>query len=163
MKIIGFSLSVLMLLAISCNVDNSSVEIGKKNVAVVEKYIKSVENNDIATMASLLDDNYMGYGPSHSDSINKEVALLAFESNMTHLYSKLKYNTSRIAPITFTSGLSKGNWVANWAELEITYRNGQGPITIWANTNYLLEDGKILRSVTFYNVLDALQQLEDTY
>ncbi len=67
MKIISFSLSILLLFAVSCNVDNGSVEIGKKNVAIVEKYIESVENNDIETMDALLDENYMGYGPAHSD------------------------------------------------------------------------------------------------
>jgi hypothetical protein len=32
-------------------------------------------------------------------------------------------------------------------------------VNIWANTNYLIENGKIIRSITFYNEADALRQL----
>jgi hypothetical protein len=52
----------------------------------------------------------------------------------------------------------KGDWVANWAELNIEYKDGK-KVTIWANTNYKIENGKIARSLTLYNEGDALRQL----
>ena len=61
--------------------------------------------------------------------------------------------------MTIPEGDNKGEWVANWAELHIVYKNDRGAITIWANTNYLIEDGKIAKSITFYNEADALRQL----
>ena len=54
---------------------------------------------------------------------------------------------------------SQGEWVSNWAELDITYKNGQGEVTIWANAIYLIENGKIVKSITFYNEADALRQM----
>jgi hypothetical protein len=34
-----------------------------------------------------------------------------------------------------------------------------GEATIWANTNYLVKNGKIVRSLTFYNEADVLRQI----
>ena len=42
------------------------------NIALVEKYIESVENLDSKGMGNFLSDDYMGYGPSHNNEINKE-------------------------------------------------------------------------------------------
>lgn len=61
--------------------------------------------------------------------------------------------------MTIPDGKNKGEWVANWAELNIVYKNKMGSVTIWANSNYMVENGKILRSITFYNEADALRQL----
>ncbi|MDZ4747926.1 MAG: hypothetical protein SH808_05525 [Saprospiraceae bacterium] len=57
-----------------------------------------------------------------------------------------------------SKGDNNGEWVGNWAELTIGYQDG-GSVTIWANTDYLIENGKIIRSLTFYNEADALRQL----
>ena len=49
----------------------------KQNIAIIEKYIKAVQEKDTQTMSDLLADNYIGYGPSFSDSINKLQIVLA--------------------------------------------------------------------------------------
>ena len=41
----------------------------------------AVETKNVAIMDSLLADNYIGYGPSVGDSINKEDAILNFKDN----------------------------------------------------------------------------------
>jgi len=56
---------------LGCSIQNDNSE---KNIAVVEKYIQSVENLDYQTMESLLDDSYFGYGSSYGDSIGKAQA-----------------------------------------------------------------------------------------
>ncbi|HOW25598.1 MAG TPA: hypothetical protein PK711_07995 [Bacteroidales bacterium] len=61
--------------------------------------------------------------------------------------------------MTIPEGDNKGEWVANWAELRIVCKNDRGSVTIWANTNYLIENGKIAKSITYYNEADALLQL----
>jgi hypothetical protein len=40
----------------------------------------------------------------------------------------------------------------------IEYQNGK-TVMLWANTDYLVENGKIVKSLTFYNEADALRQL----
>jgi len=145
----------LTLILISCNGRNSD----KENVEIIEKYITSVENLDYETMKSLLAPNYMGYGPSYGDSINKEQALQSWKYNVENIYKSIKYNKSRNTAVTINSGPNKGEWVSNWGELHIVYKNNIGEVTIWANSIYKIEHGKIAKSYTFYNEADALRQL----
>jgi len=131
----------------------------KKNITIIENYISSVENLEYTTMASLLDDNYIGYGPSYGDSINKTQALESWKYNIENIYKSIKYNKSRNTAVTISSGANKGEWVSNWGELNIKYKNGNDEVTIWANSIYKIENGKIVKSYTFYNEADALRQL----
>jgi hypothetical protein len=130
-----------------------------KNVALIEKYVKAVESEDFEGISSVLDDNYLGLGPSYGDSIRKPAALQNWKENITNLYESIKYNKSRNASIKISDGDNQGNWVSNWAELEITYKDERGSVTIWANTIYQIENEKIVKSFTFYNEADALRQL----
>lgn len=130
-----------------------------ENIDLVKNYIKSVEELDFDSMGKFLDENYLGMGPSYGDSINKAEAIENWKSNVADLYEKIHYNRSRFASVTIPDGENKGEWVANWAELNIIYKNGKGSVNIWANTNYLIQDGKIIKSLTFYNEADAMRQL----
>ena len=147
---------LISVFVISCSsTDKTAVE----NVALVQKYVQGVEDMNFEIMDNLLADNYLGLGPSYGDSINKTQAIENWKANVENLYEKIEYKKSRNAAVTITSGDNKGEWVSNWAELEITYKNNIGKVTIWANTTYLIENGKIIRSFTFYNEADALRQL----
>jgi len=130
-----------------------------KNLALVEKYINAVESKNFEIMSSLLDDHYIGFGPSINDSIGKEEALANWKTNMDQLYDNIEYQKSRNVAITITKGDNQGEWVSSWAQLEITYKGDIGSVTIWANTIYQIENNKIVKSTTFYNEADALRQL----
>jgi len=155
MKKLALSLLLLPFVMSCSSVGNHSEE----NLAIIEKYIQAVEDLDYETMASLLDDNYIGIGPSYGDSIRKEQAVENWKANVENLYEKIEYTRSKNAAITFTSGENQGEWVANWAELYITYKEDNETVVIWANSNYQIENGKIVKSYTFYNEADALEQL----
>jgi hypothetical protein len=129
------------------------------DIDLVKNYVQSVENMDFNAMEKFLDDNYLGMGPSVGDSVGKTDAVENWKSNVANLYEKIHYIRSKFASVTIPEGENKGNWVANWAELNIIYKNGIGSVTILANTNYLIKNGKILKSITFYNEADALRQL----
>ena len=120
--------------------------------------MQAVENLDFESMDNFLDDNYLGMGPSYGDSIGKSDAIENWKWSVENLYEKIKYDRSRFAAVTIPEGDNKGDWVANWAELTINYKNG-GSATILANSNYLVDNGKILKSITFYNEADVLRQL----
>lgn len=130
-----------------------------KNVELIGKYVQAVENMDYDAMDLYLADNYLGMGPSYGDSIGKDQSIENWKFNVENLYERIKYNKSRIIPVTISTGDNQGEWVSNWAELDITYKNGQGEVTIWANAIYLIENGKIVKSITFYNEADALRQM----
>ncbi len=107
----------------------------KGDVAVVEKYVKAVENLDYPAMKNLLAVNYVGYGPSYGDSINRKQALEHMKYNVKKLYKSIRYNKSQNVAVTIPSGPNKGNWVSNWGELHIVYQNGKA-VTLWANSGF---------------------------
>lgn len=144
----------LVLLVFGCSSHNH-----EQNIAIVERYVKSVEALDYKTMEELLADDYLGLGPSANDSIGKEAALENWKKNIETLYEKIEYARSQYAGVTITTGENKGDWVGNWAELLIDYKDEKGSVKIWANTNYLVKEGQIITSITFYNEADVLRQL----
>ena len=140
-------------LLIACGKDNHEA-----NIAVVKQYVEAVEALDYNAMESLLAENYEGYGPSAGDTIDREEAVASWKQNVDALYEKIRYSRSQFAGVTIPDGPNQGEWVANWAELQIEYKSGE-TVTIWANTNYKVENGKITRTFTFYNEADVLEQL----
>lgn len=145
----------ICLVACTTNTEKKQNE----NIDLVKSYIKAVEEMDFGAMEKFLDDDYLGMGPSYGDSISKDEAVENWKSYVANLYEKIEYTRSKFAAVTIPEGDNKGEWVANWAELNIVYKNDRGSVTIWANTNYLIENGKIAKSITFYNEADALRQL----
>ena len=149
-------LAVLIISLVGCT--SISEKKNTENIDLVKSYVQAVENLDFESMSNFLDDNYLGMGPSYGDSIGKSDAVENWKWSVENLYEKIKYNRSRFAAVTIPEGDNKGDWVANWAELTINFKNG-GSATILANSNYQVENGKILKSITFYNEADVLRQL----
>ncbi len=155
MKKIGLILILLIVLS-SCNTIDKTSE---HNKVLIEKYVKAVENNDTATMESLLAENYEGFGPSVNDNIDKKGAIKNWKENVENLYESIHYSKSRVIAVNVPDGENKGEWVSNWAELKIVYKKDKKEVTIWANTVYQVENNKIIKSYTFYNEADVLEQL----
>lgn len=141
---------------IGCTTNNSN---SIKNTALVEKYVQAVEDLDYTIMESMLADNYIGHGPSVNDSINKKQTLKNWKNNIENLYESIDYNKSRNIAVAVNSGENKGEWVSNWAELKIVYKKDNKEVIIWANTIYKIDHGKIVKSFTFYNEADVIEQL----
>lgn len=150
-----FLLLILMAI-ISCTVKNKHTD---ENSSLIEKYLQSVQNLDYVIMEELLADNYVGFGPSHNDSINKEMAISNWKNNVENLYESITYNHSRNLASFVPNGDNAGEWVSNWAELTIVYKKDKRKVTLWANTIYKIENNKIVKSYSFYNEADVLEQL----
>ena len=146
---------ILTTLFLSCAQQNNN----EANVALVEKYVKAVEDLDYETIESVLDDNYLGLGPSYGDSIRKPEVVETMKINFEHLYESIDYEMSKNIAVTVTDNEGPGEWVSNWAELTVTYKEDQNRIRLWTNSVYKIKDGKIIKSFTFYNEADALEQL----
>jgi hypothetical protein len=150
-------LAALVVGLFACIPNHEKVQ--AENVDLIKRYVTAVENLDFEAMNNYLADEYMGLGPSYGDTIYKAQAIENWKSNVENLYEKIRYTRSQFAPVTIKEGAGvEGEWVGNWAELTITYKNGD-QVTLWANTNYLIKNGKIVRSLTLYNEADALRQL----
>ena len=147
---------LVMTIMVGCSNSNENAE---NNIALIEKYIQAVEDLDFTAMETVLSDDYVGLGPSINDSIGKRDAVDNWKQNVENLYESISYNRSRVLAITITSGDNQGDWISNWAELNIVYKADKKSVTIWANTTYQIENNKIVKSYTFYNEADALEQL----
>ena len=148
-------IAVLVLL-VGCT---NSPKHSKQNIELIEKYIQSVENLDHETMAAILDENYIGYGPSINDSITKSLTVENWKRTVDFLYKSVKYNRSRNAVVIVDSGKNEGEWVSNWAQVTIVYKGSEKSATIWANTIYQIKNNKIIKSYSFYNEADVYDQL----
>ncbi|HEX5026356.1 MAG TPA: nuclear transport factor 2 family protein [Agriterribacter sp.] len=154
----------ILLLAISsflfaCTTSTNKNE--SENLAIAKRYMEAVETNNTAEMEALLADNYMGYGPSVGDSVNKADAISNWKYNAANLYKSIEYSRHQNIAVTVKEGgqADPGDWVSNWAYLTIKYKDGRGPVHVWVNAVYKIENGKIARSRTFYNEADVLRQL----
>jgi hypothetical protein len=150
-------LAALVVGLFACTPNHEKMQ--AENVQLVKNYVTAVENMDFEAMNSYLADNYMGLGPSYGDTIYKAQAVENWKSNVENLYEKIQYTRLQFAPVTIKEGDAKGEWVANWSEMKIVFKDGLGEVTLWSNTNYQLDNGKIVRSLTLYNEADALRQL----
>jgi len=130
-----------------------------ENIDLVKSYVKAVESLDFEAMENYLDENYLGIGPSYGDSIWKNEAVENWKWSAENLYEKIQYTQSRFVAQTITDGENKGEWVGTWALLNIVFKDDIGSVNVLSNTNYLIENGKIKRSITFYNEADVLRQL----
>ena len=131
----------------------------KENLAIAKRYMEAVESKNVEIMDSLLSEKYIGYGPSVGDSANKEEALKAWKFNAENLYESFQYTRHKELAVTVDEGEAIGDWVLNWAYLTIKYKDGRGPVNLWVNAVYRIEDGKIVQSRSFYNEADVLRQL----
>ncbi|HET6721244.1 MAG TPA: nuclear transport factor 2 family protein [Chitinophagaceae bacterium] len=153
---------LLLLIAISISLFSctSSADKNKnENLVIAKKYMEAIEGNNYALMDSLLADNYMGYGPSVSDSTNKADAIKNWQYNAENLYESIQYTRHKELATTVAEGEAIGDWVLNWAYLTIKYKDGRGPVNLWVNAVYRIENGKIVHSRTFYNEADVMRQL----
>ena len=153
-------LAIISISLLSCTSSADRKE--RDNLAIAKKYMEAVETKNVALMDSLLADNYIGYGPSIGDSTYKEDAILNFKDNVENLYESIEYTRHQEQAVTVKEGRAKGDWVLNWAYLTIKYKDGRGPVHIWVNVVYVIENGKIVMSRTFYNEADVLKQLNYT-
>jgi hypothetical protein len=149
-------IAFLIFILASCT--SSSSKLQEDNVALVKNYVAAVESLNYDAMGDFLADSYMGLGPSYGDTIYKKDALESWKYNSVNLYEKIEHTRARFAPVTIADGPSKGEWVACWSELKITYKNGKS-VMIWANSDYMVENGKIVKTIALYNEADALRQL----
>lgn len=146
---------LLTILLVSCLSSCSTTDSSKENIELINNYVDAVENLDFDAMDDLLDDNYIGIGPSRNDSVNKEQAIINWKNNIENLYEKISYSKSKNIAVK----TDQGEWVSNWADLTIVYKESNKEVSLLVNSIYLIKNGKIVKSLTFYNEADALEQL----
>jgi hypothetical protein len=133
-----------------------------ENLMVVNKFFTAIANQDTAAMSSVMADDYKGYGPSIGDSsAGKHEYLSNWKYNFDHFFASIKYERSQNIASTIgeNNAAEPGEWVSNWSYGSIKYRDGKGPIHIWVNSVFKIDQGKIVKCRVFYNEADWLRQL----
>jgi len=153
-KIVVICVPVIFLFACT-----NSTGINTDNISVVQKYIEAVQSKNVDAMTALLADDYIGYGPSYSDSINKKDAIANWKNVSENLYESIEYTRSFNFAAKLTEGPRPGDYVADWSSLKIKYKDGRGPVYLNVNAVYRIENGKITTSRTFYDEADVYRQL----
>jgi limonene-1,2-epoxide hydrolase len=156
MKNIILFISVVGLIS-SCKGNDN--EINTDNISLVKKYVQAVQQKNVDAMAAMLSDDYMGYGPAFSDSINKADAIANWKNLTENLYDSIEYTRSVNFAAKVTDGPRPGDYVVDWSSLKITYKDGRGPVYLYVNAVYRIENGKITMTRTFYDEADVYRQL----
>jgi len=158
-QLILFGATILSFVACNSSEKKSVADKSAETLVIADRYRHAVETKDVTLMDSLLAENYMGFGPSVADSVTKVQAIDNWKNAVSDLYESIEYTRSQTLPVTVAEGPIAGDWVSNWALLTIKYKDGRGPVQVWVNAAYKIENGKIARSRTFYNEADVLRQL----
>lgn len=153
-----YRLAVAVFLFAGC-MGNERRKIEAESIAIIEQYIHAVQFKDTYTMGKLLADDYVGYGPGVSDSINKEEAIMNWQFVAENLYEKIEYTRTVNIAASIYDGPHPGNYVADWARLKITYKGAENPVYLNISAVYRVENGKITLSRTFYDEADVYRQL----
>jgi ketosteroid isomerase-like protein len=133
--------------------------VGQSNVDVVKRYLEAANSKDIKTMDSLLADNFVGYGPSFADSIDKQSALKNWTLVAQDYYDEVHISDPMMIAARSEGGAHPGDWVAAWSQVRLTYKDtARRPVTIFANVIYRVENGKIAMLRRFYNEADIQRQ-----
>jgi hypothetical protein len=119
----------------------------------------SLSKGDTSAMEAFLADNYRGYGPGLNDSTNRDQEINSWKRSWRNEFQSIEFN--RAGTIAFTvpaTGKFPGDWVAEWAFITVTYKDGKKPFQFWWHGVSRLKDGKIEVSRAFYNVNDFFTQ-----
>src|SRR5690349_19043860 len=106
---------VLSITVALCSCTAGAHDKEKEHLAIAKRFMDAVESKNVSAMDSLLAENYIGRGPSVTDSVDKKGAIAAFTTNANDLYESFKYTRHKELAVTVPEGEAMGDWVLNWA------------------------------------------------
>ncbi|MEM9329330.1 MAG: nuclear transport factor 2 family protein [Bacteroidota bacterium] len=153
-------LGIALLLFSACGDDGKAQkELEAANLQLVRNYLDAVEDRDFEAMSSMLADNFLALGPSIYDSANRDEAVSAWRVSSSNIYETIEYKGLQFLTASQEDGPAAGDWVLAWANLELWFKDGKGPVALWINAAYKIENGKIARLRRIYNETDVMKQL----
>lgn len=151
-------LSIILLLSPSITKAQESTlefENAESAVTLVKNYITALQNGDVDKMnAQLSKDVFIQGLGGGADSLNLKQHTVYY----TESTSKYSHNISRdlYLPVKVTNNWNEGEWVLSWGTNTITNKKTKTEISIPYHTASLVADGKIIRLIYFYDMLNIL-------
>ncbi len=123
---------------------------------LVQNYVKALQAGDVDAMNAQLADNAMIYGLGGGlDSLNVTQHKEYFKNstaNFNHVISQDLY-----LPVKVTNSWSEGEWVLTWGTNTVTDKKSGKSFTIPYHTVNLVQNGKIIMTRYFYDMLNILE------
>ena len=147
----------LMLTTSNANAQESTLDFENAESAttLVKNYVDALQNGDVEKMnAQLSKDVFIQGLGGGVDSLNykqHKVYYTESTSKYTHSISGELY-----LPVKVTNNWNEGEWVLSWGTNTVTNKNTKTEIPVPYHTASLVEDGKIIRLIYFYDMLNIL-------
>src|SRR5258706_12040177 len=152
MKKLIFPAIILVGLA-SCSKPGPPVDtVGEQNKALVQKYVDAVAKGDTANIESFLADGFKAYGPARKDSSTRQQELDNWKKNWKNNWASVNYDRAAMVAFTLPPGEKfPGDWVADWANITVKYKNGTPSATFYYHAVSRIKEGKIDLTQEFFN------------
>ncbi len=151
---------LLGLLLLQCQ---PASQFESSNISIARKYIEAIEKQDYDLLDSLTRDDFYVVGPSIEDTASKEQIIRKWKRNANKEIDSIRFRGSRISHLTIPSKTEFGDWIGEWSVVFVYYKGLKEPVRLFANTNYLIVDGKLVKGLSFYNEADLLGQKSYIY
>lgn len=120
---------------------------------IVQKYIKGLQNGDVATMSAQLAENAMVHGLGGGlDSLNVAGHTEYFTNTAANYKNVITQDL--YLPVKVENNWNEGEWVLVWGTNTITDKKTGKNIVIPFHTVNLVENGKIIFLRYFYDMLN---------
>ncbi len=153
--------AISLLLAISTsNGQEAGVTLEFENAVtaqeLVQNYVNALKAGDVAAMNAVLDENAMVYGLGGAlDSLNV-AQHKAYYENSTATY-KHEISQELYLPVKVTNNWNEGEWVLAWGTNTVTDKKTGTSIPIPYHTANLVQNGKIVMTRYFYDMLNIME------
>lgn len=159
LKITMFLASMMLTLFVS-KAQEIAVSLEFDNAAtaneIVQQYVKALQNGDVATMSAQLADNAMVYGLGGGLDSLTVAQHTEYFTNSTTTY---KHNITQdlYLPVKVENNWNEGEWVLAWGTNTITNKQTGKSTTVPYHTVNLVQNGKIIMTRYFYDMLNILE------
>lgn len=138
--------------------NNVTLEFDNAETALelVQNYVKALQTGDVDAMNAQLADNAMIYGLGGGlDSLNVTQHKEYFK-NSTATYNHV-ISQDLYLPVKVTDNWNEGEWVLSWGTNTVTNKKTGKSIPIPYHTANLVQNGKIVMTRYFYDMLNILE------
>lgn len=149
-----------LLTTLSSNAQESEVTLEFENATtaneLVQNYVKALQEGNVAKMNASLADNAMIYGLGGGlDSLN----VAQHKEYFTNSTATYKHNITQdlYLPVKVKNNWNEGEWVLAWGTNTVTNKNTGKSIVIPYHTVNLIQNGKIIMTRYFYDMLNILE------
>lgn len=160
MKTIKTSILLTFILLLSTSFTKAQestldFENAKSATELVTNYVAALQNGDVDTMNAQLADHVFIQGlGGGTDTLNLKQHKVYYQESTSKYTHKL--SGELYLPVKVTNNWNEGEWVLSWGTNTITNKETNNVITVPYHTASMVENGKIIRLIYFYDMLNIL-------